>query len=607
MAVTIKHGKQNTKEKSHLSIVKPNNDTVLYQLKFLLKKDNPNASISNEKASNLICPACNQPEAYIYFNNPLTIYCNRLNHCGVKTPVIEAYPELNSKQNKAEWYLLSRGLNPSQVDYEQSTYNEYPTVCFSFEGIKQHRLIGDGLAPKDKWRFDGSIAGKVFQPKHTHASSEVWITEGIIDAYSLQQSGVNAISVLSASNLPTEYFLNKKDKTYIIAFDSDNAGQTASAKYAKFFKENGITYKTAVPKGAKDWNEALMKGLIQNGYLNSCLQQNKKEKKPLFIKYDPLAVFKETWLIYKYLPENATILLYGETGSYKSFIAIDMACSIATGSNWQGHKVTQGEVIYICGEGLQGINKRIKAWGIHNNITTDIPVFVSQRSVSILDSESATEAQEAVQELITTEKITPKLVIIDTLARSLGGDENSNKDITLFIAYLDKYLKDEFNVSILVVHHTGHESKNRPRGASAISGNVDASFFLKKDGDLSTLSSIKMKDMEKSKTLMFTPIIQDIGDKDDEGYPITSLVLESLAISASQKTMGLNSAQETVYSQLTKLLENKNKVSTKEILTATGLTATNFSKFKDVLVTKKLIVEIKKGINKFYSLPVIDC
>jgi hypothetical protein len=53
------------------------------------------------------------------------------------------------------------------------------------------------------------------------------------------------------------------------------------------------------------------------------------------------------WLVENVLPAGGLIGLYGEPGSFKSFIAIDIAMSIATGLSWHGAEVRKGHVIYV--------------------------------------------------------------------------------------------------------------------------------------------------------------------------------------------------------------------------------------------------------------------
>jgi len=68
------------------------------------------------------------------------------------------------------------------------------------------------------------------------------------------------------------------------------------------------------------------------------------------------------WLVKDVLDSNSLAQIFGEAGTWKTFIAIDMGMSIATWLDWHGKKVTQGTVFYIPGEGLSGIGKRLKAW-----------------------------------------------------------------------------------------------------------------------------------------------------------------------------------------------------------------------------------------------------
>jgi hypothetical protein len=68
------------------------------------------------------------------------------------------------------------------------------------------------------------------------------------------------------------------------------------------------------------------------------------------------------WLIHGFFESDSMSLLFGDPAAGKSFVAIDLAACIATGKDWHGHKTKQGAVIYIAGEGMNGISKRFKAW-----------------------------------------------------------------------------------------------------------------------------------------------------------------------------------------------------------------------------------------------------
>lgn len=70
-----------------------------------------------------------------------------------------------------------------------------------------------------------------------------------------------------------------------------------------------------------------------------------------------------------YFESDALSMIFGPPGSGKSFVALDVACCVATGTPWHGMKVKQGAVIAIVGEGLNGIGRRIKAWSIQNKVS----------------------------------------------------------------------------------------------------------------------------------------------------------------------------------------------------------------------------------------------
>ncbi|EPI3171732.1 AAA family ATPase [Salmonella enterica subsp. enterica serovar Cerro] len=62
------------------------------------------------------------------------------------------------------------------------------------------------------------------------------------------------------------------------------------------------------------------------------------------------------------IPAGALCSIYGPGGSFKSFLAVSLACHIASGTSWGGRRVNQGAVLFIAGEGGTGVSRRIRAW-----------------------------------------------------------------------------------------------------------------------------------------------------------------------------------------------------------------------------------------------------
>jgi hypothetical protein len=252
-----------------------------------------------------------------------------------------------------------------------------------------------------------------------------------------------------------------------------------------------------------------------------------------FTRVGELGPLKPTqWLIKHYVETDSLALLFGDPGCGKSFLAVDMACAIATGSDWHGHKVRQGAVFYIAGEGLNNIQKRFRAWEIRHQIElADAPIFVSHHAAQFCTLDSAQEVSDAIRTLADKTGAQPVMIVIDTLARNFGGaDENSTQDMNLFVTHLDGALKVPFKACVLVVHHTGHADKGRARGAMALKGALDAEYSLTKDSEgVVRLVATKMKDAPEPDALAFTKHAVELGLEDEDGEPVTSAVLNSSA------------------------------------------------------------------------------
>jgi putative DNA primase/helicase len=239
-----------------------------------------------------------------------------------------------------------------------------------------------------------------------------------------------------------------------------------------------------------------------------------------------------TYLIDGLIEQPSLAMLYAPPGSGKSFLAIDWAASVATGTPWMGRDTFQGPVFYLAGEGHGGIQRRLMAWNLHNNaLLADAPLHTSPKAAELMDADSAAGVAQTMREL-SAEHGNPALLIVDTLARNMGdGDENSTKDMSAFIRGLDA-IKAEFDCTVLVVHHTGHGdpergARIRARGSSTLLGAVDASFMMKKTEDTLALVHEKAKEGELAAPIhMALEGIELPSDwKDNKGRVMRSAVL----------------------------------------------------------------------------------
>lgn len=231
------------------------------------------------------------------------------------------------------------------------------------------------------------------------------------------------------------------------------------------------------------------------------------------------------WLIHGMVESHSLVMLFGEPGTGKSFVALDWAQSIARGVDWNGHKVKRGAVFYVAGEGHQGLSRRLLASARHHGYELgEVPLFVSRMGVPFSQGDAVAELIEEIRTLLLLYELDCACIIIDTLRRNFGiGDENSTKDMAAFIAGCVT-LQHALDTTVAVVHHTGHGDKERERGSSTLAGDFDIRYQVAKASGGYLLRNVKMKDAEPPDVMHFDLTQVPLGYTDDEGEQITSAV-----------------------------------------------------------------------------------
>lgn len=247
------------------------------------------------------------------------------------------------------------------------------------------------------------------------------------------------------------------------------------------------------------------------------------QRPPLFTSaHDLLSEpVKVSPLLGRIIERGCTGQLFGPSGGSKTFVALDMTLAIGTGGHWNGNQCERGLVLYFAGEGHAGLKRRIKAWHKHNGSPHLSDVHVSRSAVSF-DTASISTVVAEVRDLESRTGREVALIVIDTLARHITGDENSTQDMSEFVRAVDG-LRDAFPGSTaLIIHHTGNsaEAAARSRGSSALKAACD--FEIQCDKGLLTFT--KVKDGEQPEPVEFKLMPVEIGT-DEDGQPITSCVV----------------------------------------------------------------------------------
>lgn len=202
------------------------------------------------------------------------------------------------------------------------------------------------------------------------------------------------------------------------------------------------------------------------------------------------------YLIDKLLPRDATVCIYGESNVGKSFVALDAGMHVALGLSYRRRKTDQGLVFYVAAEGGRGMARRTYAWLKNHAIDkkpSEVPFALAPHRFDLLDRSEREALIEAIKEAQTRYNQPVKLIILDTLARLMLGDENSTQDMGRFVEAMD-LLRETFpHATVAVVHHTGKDKSRGARGSNALKGAVDVELEVQ----AGTIVNHKERDEEK--------------------------------------------------------------------------------------------------------------
>jgi AAA domain len=248
-------------------------------------------------------------------------------------------------------------------------------------------------------------------------------------------------------------------------------------------------------------------------------------------------LLSQRWTVKKWIPETAWLVeIFGPPGTYKSFITLDVALSIATGRDWHGHPVKQCRVVYIPAEGQSGILKRTKAWLAYHDLNSDeLDLFTILPRPCLIDTPRELDA--LIEALTQLPEPPVGFIIIDTLARSMSGDENSTSDMGAVVNACSKLSEETHHAQIALVHHTGKDEARGPRGALALTGATDVLIGVQKPYDrAAVIHCERQKDDEPPPDMFFNMAVQGTGHLNDDGEELSSLVPVHDPFSSTAKT-----------------------------------------------------------------------
>lgn len=522
-------------------------------------------------------------------------------------------------------YLVAKGVKAYGIKIDRSGRLVIPMINSDGEIQTYQRISSDG---SKRYLFGGKKEGSFYEIRGSRSS--IYVCEGYATGATVHEAtGCTVFVAFDSGNLtPVAKSVRKMfpaAKMYIAAdndqFTDGNPGM-AKAKLAAHEARAEVVYPVFrdefLAEKPTDFNDLQkLEGIDAVRKFLGVESVKKRSSSFELVKVSDFEIEDTDFVIDGYIEADSLDLIYGEPGCGKSFVAIDMACCVASGIPWHGHEVKKGLVIYIAGEGQNGITKRFSAWCIkHGFDMDDLMVFRSRRAAQLYDMSVAIDVADSVRSIVDATGCDPAMIVIDTVARNMGGDENSTQDMNQFIEHVDMLLRHPYKAAVMLVHHSGKASPGVARGSTALRGALDAEYFVEQDGTSKVINmkNKKMKDGEvpPDKSFSINQIgLGKIGKKGEiNGAYLDAVDISGLLNAAKEKREHLGKNEQKAVRSLENLVFARMKnditsdVSIDEWRTDSGIPANRFAEVMTSLVKKKLVISTGVSVRPAIDLSV---
>jgi putative DNA primase/helicase len=433
-------------------------------------------------------------------------------------PALPSHEYILRKQGKPDGLRYYPSSEPTLIINGKNVTDYLVIPCWKNDELQTLQFVSPN---KDDKKLN--LPGSSFSDGYFtvgEISELIYICEGIGQAWAVNKvSGCGAVVSFGVGRMTTvSKAIRAKYPNVRLVIVSDRGKEKQACEAATAVVGQWIELPEEMPEKSDVNDYAIEFGYDKLSHLLTHLKSPVMRYK-LLSGTDLLNTTPMRWMVQGVMPSEGLAALYGESGSGKSFLILDMAFTIAEGEKyWFGLRVTKAPVTYVCLEGEAGIGKRIKAWSLYfNKPIPDRLLFVTQAfnllSGDIVDLANAIIAAGG----------SGGLVIIDTLNRAApGADENSSVDMGNIIASAKK-LQNLIGGLVLFVHHSGKDKSKGLRGHSSLYAALDSAIEVIKTDTRREWCVAKSKDDVTGNAYPFKLEIVKVGF-DDKAEEITSCV-----------------------------------------------------------------------------------
>ena len=217
---------------------------------------------------------------------------------------------------------------------------------------------------------------------------------------------------------------------------------------------------------------------IETTVKNVSAQVEKEVEEIPFLTWEQaIALPPMEWLVDGVVPEKSIGMLWGRWSTGKTFIMLDLAARMLCNLAWfDDREIKGGDVLYVLSEGEGNLPDRLNAWTrMHRRATRKHDIAIWTHAPQLTNASDCNDIRMFLKRRLKR----CKLVVIDTLSRSIAGqDENSNQVMSQVVDRIT-LLARRTGASIVLVHHgtkPGEGFASVSRGGGALQGACDYSI-----------------------------------------------------------------------------------------------------------------------------------
>jgi KaiC/GvpD/RAD55 family RecA-like ATPase len=269
------------------------------------------------------------------------------------------------------------------------------------------------------------------------------------------------------------------------------------------------------------------------------------------------------WLMYGVLPRQHVGMVYGASGSGKSFIVLDMCMAHARGIQWRGLSTAQCGVTYVAAEGAGGFVKRVRAYCQHHNVDmSEVSKWfgVIDGAPDFMDVEEVKRVRAAIDARVHATGVPVGLIVLDTLSRVTPDADEQSKEMGVALDLATRLAKST-GALVLIVHHSGKDATRGARGWSGMKAAMDVELEVARADDhglVRCLTVSKSKDGEDGEQFFFSLESVELGVDADLNV-ITSAIVKTVEPPAADDAKGskpLTGLRLKIYNHVTSLGQN---------------------------------------------------